>query len=60
MGNPTGQVFHFLHCQVLDAVLSHEFVLKDSISLIHQLECMNILQMQDVILTSAGVAAQYP
>ena len=44
IGYTTGQVSHFLHCQLRDAVLSHEFVLKDSISLIHQLECMNISQ----------------
>ena len=60
IGYPTGQVSHFLHCQLRDAVLSHEFVLKDSISLIRQLECMNISQTQDVILTSADVAALYP
>ena len=41
-------------------MLSHEFVVKDSISLIRQLECMNIFQTQDVILTSADVAVLYP
>ena len=41
-------------------MLSHEFVLKDSISLICQLECMNISQTQEVILISADVAALYP
>ena len=40
-------------------MLSHEFVLKDSISLISQLECMNISQTQDVIQTSADVAVLY-
>ena len=40
-------------------MLSHEFVLKDSISLIRQPECMNVSQTQDVILTSAEVAALY-
>ena len=60
IGYPTRQVSHFLHCQLRDAVISHEFVLKDSISLIRQLECMNISQTQDVILTSADVAALYP
>ena len=28
IGYPTGQVSHFLDCQLRDAVLSHEFVLK--------------------------------
>ena len=41
-------------------MLSHKFVLKDSISLILPLECMNISQMQDVILISADVTALYP
>ena len=41
-------------------MLNHEFVLKDSISLIRQLECMNISQMQDLILTSADVTVLYP
>ena len=31
---------HLLHCHLRDAVLSHEFVLKDSISLIRLLECI--------------------
>ena len=38
IGYPTGQVSLFLHCQLRDAVLSHEFVLKDSVSLICQLK----------------------
>ena len=41
-------------------MISSQHVLKDSISLIRQLECMNISQTQDVILTSADVAALYP
>ena len=60
IGYPTGKVSHFLHSQLKDAVLSHEFDLKDSIILIRQPESMNISQMQDVILTSADVAALYP
>ena len=62
IGYPTRQVSHFLHCQLRDAVISHEFVLKDSISLIRQLECKKISQTQDVILTAlaADVAVLYP
>ena len=56
IGFMTGQVSHFLHCQLRDALLCHEFVLKDSISLIRQLDSMNISQTQDVILTSADGA----
>ena len=49
------------YCAQSESVLvSHEFILKDSISLIRQLECMNISQTQDVILTSADVAVLYP
>ena len=55
-----GQISQILHCQLRDAVLSHEFVLKDSISFFHQLKCMYIFRTQDVILKSADVAALEP
>ena len=42
IGYPTGLVSHFLHHQLRDAVLSPEFVLKDSTSLIYQLECSSM------------------
>ena len=60
IGYLTGQVSHFVPCQLRDAVLSYEYILKDSFSLIRQLECMNISKTQDVILTSADVTALYP
>ena len=41
-GYSTGLVSHFLRHQLRDAVLSPEFVLKDSTSLIYQLECSSI------------------
>ena len=37
---PTGQVSHFLHSQLIDAVNAHVHVLKDSLSLIRQLEAL--------------------
>ena len=60
IGYPTGQVSRFLHSQLRGAVLGHEIVLTDSISLIRQLECIKISQTQDVILTAAESAALYP
>jgi hypothetical protein len=41
IGYPTGQVSHFLHSQLIDAVNAHIYVLKDSLSLIRQLEALS-------------------
>ncbi len=49
IGYPIGQVTHFLHSQLIDAVNAHAYVLKDSLSLIHQLELLTFI----VILTNA-------
>ena len=57
IGYPTGQVSHFRHSQLIDAVNAHFHVLKDSLSLIRQLEA---LPKQNILLTSADVAALYP
>ncbi len=57
IGYPTGQVFHFLHSQFIDAVNAHVYVLKDSLSLIRQLEALSFLPKQNILLTSADVAA---
>ena len=60
IGYPTGQVSHFLHCQLIDAVYRHPHVLQDSLGLIRQLESMPISPEQELLLTSADVAALYP
>jgi hypothetical protein len=60
IGYPTGQVSHFLHSQLKDAVNAHTHVLKDSLSLIRQLESMSFSLEQNILLTSADVAALYP
>ena len=60
IGYPTGQVSHFLHSQLIDAVNAHSHVLKDSLSLIRQLESMSFSPEQNILLTSADVAALYP
>ena len=60
IGYPTGQVSHFLHSQLIDSVNEHVHVLKDSLSLIRQLESMSFSPQQNIILTSADVAALYP
>mmetsp|Transcript_40948 Transcript_40948/g.85450 ORF Transcript_40948/g.85450 Transcript_40948/m.85450 type:complete len:573 (-) Transcript_40948:730-2448(-) len=60
IGYPTGQVSHFLHCQLIDAVNAHTHVLKDSLSLIRQLESLSFSPEQNILLTSADVAALYP
>jgi hypothetical protein len=60
IGYPTGQVSHFLHCQLIDAVNAHSHVLKDSLSLIRQLESMSFSPEKNILLTSADVAALYP
>ena len=51
------QVSHFIHSQLTDAMNAHVHVLKDSLSLIRQLEA---LPKQNILLTSADVAALYP
>ena len=60
IGYPTSQVSHFLHCQLIDAVNGHEHTLRDSLSLIRQLESTPISPAQDIVLTSADVVALYP
>jgi hypothetical protein len=60
IGYPTGQVSHFLHSQLIDAVNAHVYVLKDSLSLIRQLEALSFSPKQNILLTSADVAALYP
>ena len=57
IGYPTGQISHFLHSQLIDAVNRHENVLKDSLSLIRLLEATPISPDQNVLLTSADVVA---
>ncbi len=60
IGYPTGQVSHFIHSQLIDAVNAHVYVLKDSLSLIRQLEALSFSPKQNILLTSADVAALYP
>ena len=60
IGYPTSQISQFLHSQLIDAVNRHEHVLKDSLSLIRLLESTPILPDQNLLLTSADVAALYP
>ena len=60
IGYPTGQISHFLHSQLIDAVNRHENVLKDSLSLIRLLEATPISPDQNILLTSADVVALYP
>ena len=60
IGYPTGQVSHFLHSQLIDSVNAHTHVLKDSLSLIRQLESLSLPPDQNILLTSADVAALYP
>ena len=60
IGYPTGQISQFLHSQLIDAVNRHVHVLKDSLSLIRQLESMPLSPDQHLFLTSADVAALYP
>jgi hypothetical protein len=45
---------------LIDAVNGHEHTLRDSLSLIRQLESTPISPAQDIILTSADVVALYP
>ena len=60
IGYPTGQISQFLHSQLIDAVNRHDHVLKDSLSLIRLLEAMPLSPDQNILLTSADVAALYP
>ncbi len=60
IGYSTGQVSHFLHSQLIDAVNAHVYVLKDSLSLIRQLESLSFSPMLKILLTSADVASLYP
>ncbi len=57
IGYPTSQVSPFLHSQLIDAVNTHVHVLKDSLSLIRQLESLSFSPTQNILLTSADVAA---
>ena len=45
---------------MIDAVNAHTHVLKDSLSLIRQLESLSFPPEQNILLTSADVAALYP
>ena len=60
IGYPTGQLSQFLHCQLVHYVNAHIYVLKDSLSLIRLLESMSFTPGQNILLTSADVAALYP
>ena len=60
IGYPTGQLSHFLHSQLIDVVNAHAHVLKDSLSLIRELESMSFSPKHNILLTSADVAALYP
>ncbi len=66
VGYLTGQVSHFLHSQLIDAVNAHANVLEDSLSLIRQLELLSFsptLNLRlNILFTSADVtvAAIYP
>ncbi len=48
------------HSQLIDAVNAHAHVLKDSLSLIRQLETLSFSPEQNILLTLADVAALYP
>lgn len=54
IGYPTGQVSHFLHSHMFT------YVLKDSLSLIHQVEALSFSPEQNILLTYADFAASYP
>ncbi len=58
-GYPTCQVSHFLLSQLIDTVNAHVHALKDSLSLIRQLESISFLAEQNMFLTSADVAALF-
>lgn len=60
IGYPTGQISHFLHCQLIDSVKRHPNVLQDSLELIRLLESMPISPEHELLLTSADVTALYP
>ena len=51
IGYPTGQVSHFLHSQLIDAVNAHNDVLKDSLNLIRQLETLSFSPEKNIFLT---------
>ena len=55
IGYPIGQVSHYLHSELIDAVN----VLKDSLSLIRQLETLSFSPERNILLTSADVAALF-
>ena len=59
IGYPTGQVSHFLHCQLIDVVNAHTHVLKDSLSLIRQPESLSFSLEMNIFLTLADAAALY-
>ena len=48
-----------MHGQLVDAVFKHQFVLKDSLSLIRQLESIHVPENSELLITSADVAALY-
>jgi hypothetical protein len=58
IGNITGQFLQFLHGHFI--VFKHQFVLKDSLTLIRQLESIHVPENAELLITSAEVAALYP
>lgn len=60
IGYVTGQLSHFLHCQLKDAVWAHPYVLRDSLDLIRVLENFKLYGEWPVKLLTADVAALYP
>jgi len=60
VGFATSQLSHFLHCQLKDSVFGHQYVLKDSLSLIREIEKWKFQNSDDIYLLSADVAALYP
>ena len=59
IGYLTGQISHFLHSQLVDDVMRHPHVLKDSITLIRRLEALQMC-CREIYITTADVAALYP
>ena len=57
---PTRRLSQFLHSQLVDAVMNHPHVLKDSISLIRRLDSMKLSCLDNFYLTAADVEALYP
>jgi hypothetical protein len=58
----TGQVSHFLHCQLVHFVFAHDHVLKDSLSLCRIFDNLNRngSHYDDIMIVTADVVALYP